>query len=206
MSQRARFLHVTPGHEREAALEAARVLASGELCVIPTETVYGVAADPRVAGAEERIYASKEREPAKPIAFLAASLDDIVRYGAMLDERERKLAHAFWPGPLTLVLRIANTMPEKTEGFRVPDCELALMVLRAAGSILRVSSANCSGEPPALTAEAAEAALGDQVALVLNGGKTSGGMASTVVRVEHGAVHILREGPIDEEAILAAVV
>jgi len=172
----------------------------GHLVIMPTDTVYGVAADARVAGAEEKIYLAKGRERGKPVPLLASGIDEVERYGAEFDAIEEKLAEKFWPGPLTLVLGVGGRM----EGFRVPDHDVSLDLLKAAGGILRVTSANLSGEPPALTAEAAVRALGDFVDVVLDAGKVRGGTPSTVAKVENGRVIVLREGAIGSVELMAA--
>ena len=177
---------------KDSIRRAAEALRNGSMVIMPTDTVYGVAVDPRVAGAEEKIFIAKSRDRGKPIPLLASGLDQVKRYGAELGVLERKLAKKFWPGPLTLVLRVGA----REEGFRVPDHDVALELLRAVGGILRVTSANLSGEPPALTAEEAIRSLGDHVDVVLDAGKALGETPSTVVRIVDGRVVILREGAI----------
>jgi L-threonylcarbamoyladenylate synthase len=179
-----------PAARKAAAIEAAAILEKGGLILLPTDTVYGVAADARLPDAEQRIYAAKQRDHGKPIPLLAATLDSVESFGARLGPLERRLAGRFWPGPLTLVLAVGD----KTEGFRVPDHSFAREVLREAGGILRVTSANLSGTPPALSAEAAVEALGSAVDLVLNDGPSPGGKPSTVARIHGNQIHILREG------------
>ena len=188
-------------HARPAASavkEAAAVLRSGALVILPTETVYGVAADPSLAGAEERIYVAKDRDRGKPIPLMADSLETVEGYGAILSPRVRRLTKRFWPGPLTLVLKCRD----KTEGFRVPDHDVALAVLKAAGGLLRVTSANISGDPAALTVETALAALRDHVVLALDAGPASLGIESTVVDATGETLRILRQGAIPQDAIL----
>jgi protein-tyrosine phosphatase len=157
-----------------------------------------VAADPAVAGATDRIYAAKARDRGKPIPLMAASLDAVKSAGAVLGPRATRLARRYWPGPLTLVLNCGN----QTEGFRVPDHPVTLAVLKAMGGVLRVTSANLSGEPPARTAPEAAAALGSAVSLVLDAGPASLGVESTVVRAEGDELRILRQGFISREAIM----
>jgi tRNA threonylcarbamoyl adenosine modification protein (Sua5/YciO/YrdC/YwlC family) len=194
-----RILGVRGPGDREPALAAAGILGRGDLVILPTDTVYGVAADPRVAGAEERLCRAKGRDFAKPIPLLVAGLEQAVDYGAVFGEAERRLASAFWPGPLTLVVRVERAdergPDRRFEGLRVPDDEVALSVLRASGGVLRVTSANRSGETPAVSAEEAVRALGEHVALVLDAGPRTGA-PSTVARVEDGGVRILRAGAI----------
>jgi L-threonylcarbamoyladenylate synthase len=181
----------------ESIMAAAASLRGGSLVVVPTDTVYGVAADARLPGAVEQIYAAKSRERGKPIPILAAGMVEIEAFGADFCSLERRLATSFWPGPLTLVLKAG----QGTEGFRVPDHDVALELLREVGGVLRVTSANVSGESPALTAEEAVAALGGSVDMVLDAGRAPGGVPSTVARVENGKIVILREGAISLEAL-----
>jgi len=191
-----KVIHVEIGTGDKAVREAAECLRHGGLVVLPTETVYGVAADPRVDGAVEKLVAAKERDRGKPIALLAAGIDAICAFGVTLSEGGRRLAERFWPGSLTMVLPVG----EGYEGFRVPDHPVALAVLAETG-VLRVTSANVSGEPAALTAEDALAALGERVDLVLDAGPVTGGVASTVIRVAADGVEVLRDGPISRDAI-----
>ncbi len=180
--------------------EAAAALTRGVLVIVPTETVYGLAADPRFPGAETAIYAAKRRLDNKPVTLFAAGLEQVKARGAVLGRAGEKLARTFWPGPLTLVVET----PDGPTGFRVPDHAVPLALLRKVGSVLAVTSANRSGEPPALTAEAAVAALGSSVAVVLNAGPSPGGVPSTVVRVDGEKVQILRDGAISGEEIRRA--
>jgi tRNA threonylcarbamoyl adenosine modification protein (Sua5/YciO/YrdC/YwlC family) len=172
-------------------------LARGQLVVIPTETVYGLAADPRALGAVEKIYSAKERPGAKPVAFLAADLEQVLARGAVIEAPALRLIRRFWPGPMTLALKT----PAGFVGFRVPDYPVALSLLWKAGSALAVTSANRSGHKPALTAAEAVAALSRWVSLVLDAGTSPGGVPSTVVKVDGENVDILREGAIRRDEI-----
>jgi L-threonylcarbamoyladenylate synthase len=176
---------------------AVQALRRGGLIILPTDTVYGVAADPSVPGAEQRLAEAKGRDPDKPIPLLAADTDDIVRWGGVLDGPAMDLARRFWPGPLTLVLKTAGG----EEGFRVPDHAVTRAVLKAAGGVLRVSSANRSGQAPAGDARSAVAALAGRVDVVLDAGPAPGGAASTVARVTEEGVQVLRAGAIPAHAL-----
>jgi len=168
------------------------VLHNGELLVLPTETVYGVAADPNARGALDALYRAKHRPQERAIAILVEGVEAARRDGARFNAISERLAANYWPGPLTLVLGAK----EGERGYRVPDHPVPLALLRAWGGPLAVSSANRSGYPPAQTADEAEEALGECVALVLDAGPVSGGVASTVVRVREETCEILREGAI----------
>jgi L-threonylcarbamoyladenylate synthase len=180
-----------------AIAEALAVLRGGGLVIVPTETVYGLAADDRNPVALEKLFEAKGRPQDKPIALLAAGVAELERHGAQLPPAARRLADKFWPGPLTLVLKA----PAGWLGFRIPDHPVMLALLRAWGGVLAVTSANRSGEPPATTAAAALAALEPFVALALDAGPAAGGVPSTVVKVDGERVEILRAGALAEEEI-----
>jgi tRNA threonylcarbamoyl adenosine modification protein (Sua5/YciO/YrdC/YwlC family) len=194
-----KILRISP-----AALDAGRLdpalqaLARGELIVIPTETVYGLAADPRIPAAMERMFDAKGRPREKPVTLMASGLDQVLRHGCALSPAARALAAKYWPGPLTLVLPLGDAM----EGFRIPDHAVTLELLKKAGTVLAVTSANASGEPPATTADDAVRALGSWVSVVIDSGPSPGGVPSTVVRVVGDSVEILREGAIGKTDIL----
>lgn len=182
----------------ETIRRAAEACRAGELVIVPTETVYGVAVCADSPGALERLRAAKGREAGKQLTRMAAEADAIRGAGIPMEDAARRLAEAFWPGPLTLVL------PDGAggwEGFRVPDHPVALAWLRELKRLPAVTSANRSGQPPARTAQDAWAALEPHAALALDAGPSPGGRASTVVRVGAEALEILRVGPIGAEEL-----
>lgn len=193
MSSAPLLLRIDPDSPDPAVIsQAAAALHRGELIVMPTETVYGLAADAHLAGSEERLFKAKARDPRKPIPLLAADVAMIKGFGATVDERVQRLAARFWPGPLTLVLPVSGG---RFEGFRIPHHPVALALLRACGGLLRVTSANRSEKPPALTAEAALQELAGSVTIVLDAGPSLWGEASTVIRLEEGLnITVLRAG------------
>ena len=180
---------------------AARVLRAGGLAVVPTDTVYGVAVRWGDARALERLYQAKARDARKPIPCLASGLAAVRAAGVSPSAVEERLMVSLWPGPLTIVLAIGGGT---REGFRVPDHGLVCRLAAACGGVMRVTSANVSGEPPALDAADAIRALGDSVDLVLDDGPSRGGVPSTVVRVDDGVIRVLRPGAITP-AVLARV-
>ena len=175
--------------------EVVATLRRGALVILPTDTVYGVAAapgTPGTPGADERLCRAKCRPDNKPIALLAADSRQVEAAKAELGVIGRALADRYWPGALTMVLKTGTIW----EGFRVPNHPVTLAILKAMGGVLRVTSANMSGKAPALTAAAAVAALGSAVELVVDAGPAPGGVPSTVVKIERGRCDILREGAI----------
>lgn len=180
--------------------QAAEAIEQGRVVGVPTDTVYGVGADPWNEDAVESLYHLKGRPEHKPIGLLAASVDQVAEI-ADLGPGET-LARAHWPGALTLVVAPRVVIPDwvgsavmRTVGIRVPDHDLLRSLLERTGP-LAVTSANRSGEPEALDDRAARALFGDEVAVYLPG-RCPGGTASTVVDVTGGSLVVLREGPIE---------
>jgi len=188
---------VSDVNDSAATKRVGLALREGKLAIIPTDTVYGLAAHPGRPEAESRLFEAKGRDREKPIPLLAAGIDDVRAFGACLTSSDEVLAARYWPGPLTLVLPVSHSEREtRTEGFRVPDHPVALAILRAAGGVLRVTSANVSGHPPALTAHGSIDALAPYVDIIVNAGQVSGGIASTVVRISNSEAIVLREGAV----------
>ncbi len=184
--------------------EAARLLKSGHLITFPTDTLYGVGADILNAQAIQQLYVAKGRSLKKGIPVLLSDigkLEDIVR---QTPDFALSLAQKYWPGPLTLILPKQDHIPgiispDDNVAVRVPDNDVARKFIRSSGGAVATSSANRSGEPPALNAQEALAALGDSIAAVLDGGRVVLGVASTIVDCTISPPRILREGPLSSE-------
>jgi len=177
----------------ETLANAARILRAGGVAIIPTDTVYGIAAHPNCAAALARICTIKGRPTGKPIALLASDTGAVTAFGAILPATALRLAAAFWPGALTLVLPCGTGF----EGFRVPNHEATRQLIAACGGTLRVTSANLSGAIPALSAVDALKDVGLEADLVIDDGVSPGGVPSSVVKVDaDGTCTVLREGAI----------
>lgn len=177
----------------DAGLEAAaEVLLKGGIAVIPTDTVYGLAAHPSFPDAVKRLYTVKGREESKPIALLASDAEAVERFGFRLSPEAQRLAAAHWPGALTLVLSDGA----KTEGFRVPDHEWTRELAARCGGVLRVTSANLSGGEDAVEATEAMNTVGLSADIIADGGKSQIGTPSTVILVDDGEAKILRQGTV----------
>ncbi len=191
------------GQWEDAVRRTAQVLLGGGVVAVPTETVYGLLTRWENECGRERIYVLKGRPRGKPLQMLALGLDAAFGAGVLPDDRLRRLAAAFWPGPLTIVTRAAGG---RTIGVRVPDSDFIRDVLRHVGGPLAATSANPSGRVPGLTADDAVTHLHGTPDLLVDGGCIPGGQASTVVRLGGGAsLEVLRPGPIDESRLLAAL-
>ncbi len=187
--------------EIELAVESLR---RGGVVVLPTDTVYGIGALPDRPDAVAKIFAAKGRPEDKALPVLGASLEDLAPV-AILDAGALALAERYWPGPLTLVLSRTETFTadlggsdDRTIAVRIPENDVALALLRAAGP-LAVTSANRSGEDPAGDVETARRAFGDAVDVYLDGGP-SDGRASTVASLLDGLT-ILRAGAVTEDEL-----
>jgi len=197
--QATRIIAVDPTRPDSSLLaEAVALLAQGEPVIVPTETVYGLACRPDVPGAVERVYQAKGRPEDKPLPRMVAEVEQVRTAITDWPETAARLAQAYWPGPLTLVLRTA----EGTIGFRIPDHPVMQALLQQAAVPLAVTSANRSGAPETRTAEEAAASLLVPLALALDAGPVRIAIPSTVVDVSGSGVRILREGAISAADIL----
>ncbi len=192
-----------------ALRHAVDVLHNGGVVAFPTDTVYGLAAWPFNQDSIERLFRIKERSPHKAIALLLPDVRQLPLVAKKVPIKARLLAEAFWPGPLTLVVERHPQLPdilapEQSIGVRVPSHPGALSLLRLTGP-LAVTSANRSGATNATTAEEVLEQLQGRFHLLLDGGKTPGGVPSTVVDCRKKEIRVLRVGPISEEALRRVV-
>lgn len=201
-----RYRTETP-EEREAAIEAATMaLQGGDLAVIPTDTVYGVAADAFDPDAVADLLMAKGRGRSMPPPVLISSASTLDALATDVPAFARALVEEFWPGPLTLVCRQQGSLQwdlgdaRGTVALRMPDDELALEILERTGP-LAVSSANATGEPAATDADEAARMLGDTVAVIVDAGPSRGGAASTIVDATGSQGRVLRLGALSLEAL-----
>lgn len=195
-----------PAAEIQHALE---LLQNGSIIAFPTDTVYGLGALAFNNAAIESIYTAKNRPIEKAIPILIADMDDLDQIAVDIPDMARILAARFWPGPLTCVVPKKQTLPAAvsataTIAVRIPNHPDARALLRAAGP-MAVTSANISGQPGPSTAQEVYDQLQGRIPLILDGGKTPGGIPSTLVDCTADEPHILREGPISLNEILIAL-
>jgi L-threonylcarbamoyladenylate synthase len=185
--------------------EAAATVARGGVISYPTDTVYGLGCDPKNEAAVGRLVNAKGGRT-KPMPVLVKTVQEAEGYG-YVSENARKLAAKFWPGQLTIVLAAKESLPQLlvpsgTVGVRSPDHALCQELLGLCSGALVGTSANLSNKPPAISAEQVVNELGDQMDLVLDGGRARIGVASTVVDLTKPRPTVLREGPIGAEEIM----
>ncbi len=193
--------------ERDEGLRAAHTaLDAGELVVLPTDTVYGLAADAFSPAAVQRLLDAKGRTRQMPPPVLVGAPTTLEALAEQVPGWLRTMTQELWPGPLTVVCHQQPSLTwdlgetHHTVAVRMPDDPVALALLKRTGP-LAVSSANLTGQDAATTVEAAEQMLGDAVAVYLDGGTSPGGTASTIVDVTAATPRILRSGPIALETL-----
>ena len=188
--------------DRASALERAEAaLRAGELVVVPTDTVYGVAADAFQPAATAKIFATKRRSRRFPLPVLVRGPKQLLGLAEVVPEAAERLMAAYWPGPLTIVLRAGETLAwdlgddARTVAVRMPLDDVTLELIRAVGPIA-CTSANLSGQPPATNVDEARRQLGDAVAVYVDDGARGDTAPSTIVDVTGGEVRVLREGAV----------
>lgn len=198
---------ILPATQIQAALE---ILQTGGIVAFPTDTVYGVGALAFDNAAIESIYTAKDRPIEKAIPILIGDLSDLEKVAEDIPDMALRFAARFWPGPLTCIVPKKQTLPPavsatSTVAVRIPDHPDARALLRAAGP-MAVTSANLSGQPSPSTALDVYQQLNGRIPLILDGGKTPGGVPSTLVDCTGDEPVILREGPISFDKLRSLLV
>ena len=191
---------------------AGEIIRAGDLVAVPTETVYGLAANGMDADAVEKLYEVKGRPAVKPLSLMVSSAEELEQYAKSVPQAARVLAQQFWPGPLTLVLPAKEEIPAivraggSTIGLRCPDHPLTLQALREAGIPFAAPSANPSGEPSPKTAEEVLAYFQGKIDGVIDGGPCTLGKESTILDLSCEPYRVLRIGALSPDAVADALV
>ena len=194
-----------------AITEAAAVLRAGDIVGMPTETVYGLAADALDPAAVSKVFAAKGRPADHPLIVHLPSAEHLPQWAAAIPKDALALARAFWPGPLTLILKRTADVPDEvtggqdTVGVRVPAHPVALALLRAFDGGLAAPSANRFGRISPTTATHVQEELGERVAMILDGGACAVGIESTILDFSRDVPEILRPGAITPEDIARVI-
>jgi len=202
-------MQTLPIDQPQALSLAADIIRSGGVIAFPTDTVYGVGASAIDEDAIEKLYQVKGRSQEKAIPILLADLEELNQITPTPGEMVGVIMDKFWPGALTLILPLlaglpSNLSPTQTVGVRIPDFDLTRELLRHTGP-LAATSANLSGQESSYNAEEVRENLSGNIDLILDGGISPGGVASTVLDCTKAEPIILRTGPISWEEIIRAI-
>lgn len=207
----ATIIKIDPAHPEIAFSRAREVIRSGGVIAYPTETFYGLGADPGNPAAVRRLFAIKGRPADQPILLLIRSAGDVKKWATGITRSAEVLMEKFWPGPLTLVFTAQpGVIREITAGagkigLRMPGSPLTLRLLEVLDSALTGTSANLAGRGSPQTAEETAAEIGGNADLILDGGGTAGGKPSTVVDMGQDPPRLIREGAVPFQDILDSV-
>src|SRR4051812_37398098 len=197
--------------QRDAIQEAAKWIVNGGVIALPTDTLYGLGADPYSAAAVARVFAVKGRAAERALPLIAADAAQVATHLGRLDAVAQLLADRFWPGPLTLLLPAPVALAADVTGgtgkvgVRVPADAVARAICAEAGQPITATSANVSGEPATADPNRVESTLGTRIDLLIDTGTTPGGPASTIVDVTAAEPILVRAGAISWEEIQACL-
>jgi len=204
------FLVAANSLDTPLVARAVDVLRDRGVVAYPTDTFYGLAVDPRSPEATAKLFRVKRRSPSTAIPLIAASIDQVERV-ATCSPAEMRLAERFWPGPLTLVMPARPGLASvilaggTTVAVRVPAHPIARALASEFGFCITSTSANESGEPPAVSADDVVSAVGERIDLLLDAGPTPGGPPSTVVEMTADGPRLIRAGAVPWERVLESL-
>lgn len=208
----AELLKISPDSPDPAAIRyAAKLIRRGELVAIPTDTFYGIAADPYNLAAVDQIYRVKGRPETRALPILVNTVAQAVSLSRDVPYTFHKLAAKFWPGPLTLLVEASTGVPLKITAntgnvaLRWPKSVFVNSLIDLVGGPITGTSGNISGQPACATAVDLMEQMGDRLPLIIDAGETPGNLASTIVKLDGDDWTVMREGVIPEELIRAAL-
>lgn len=208
----AELLRISPENPDPAAIRyAAEFIRRGQIVAIPTDTFYGIAADPFNLAAVEEIYRVKGRPETRALPILVNSTRSALPLTRDVPYTFHKLAAKFWPGPLTILVEASTGVPLKVTAhtgnvaLRWPNSPIVNALIERSGGPVTGTSGNISGQPACATAIDLLEQMGDRLPLILDAGETPGNLASTIVKLDGDDWEIMREGVIPEQDIRAAL-
>ena len=193
--------------QRDAIAEAAHWIRNGAVVAVPTDTLYGLAADPFRPDAVARLFAAKGRAAGQAVPLIATDASQVMEHLARLSPVAARLADRFWPGPLTLLVPAPAVLARAVDGgtgrvgVRVPDHRVARAIAAACGGPVTATSANVSGEPATPSPDDVERTLGDRIDLLIDVGTLRGGLPSTIVDATSAEPRLVRAGAVPWEQI-----
>lgn len=193
--------------DEELIQEAGKLIAEGELVAFPTETVYGLGGDALEPSAATRIYSAKGRPSDNPLIVHIAEFSDMERVTDCIPEEAKKLSDAFWPGPLTMIVKKSKQVPDETTGgmdtvaVRMPNNQIALELIRKSGCLIAAPSANTSGRPSPTEAAHVAEDMNGKISMIIDGGPVGIGIESTIIDLTEDIPMVLRPGYITPQML-----
>ena len=206
-----RVIKILDENATDALAAAAAVIRGGGIVAFPTETHYGLGAAYHDVAALKKLFTLKRRPEEKPVPLIAGNEKALGLVARQLDDRAVSIIKRFWPGPLTLLLPAREGLPRLltagtgTVAVRIPGRSFALELARTLEFPITATSANISGSPPADDADGVTGYFGERLDLLIDGGRTPGGVPSTIVRLSDETIILVRKGQIPFDAILVAI-
>lgn len=203
---KTKIIDITKQYD-EALSEAARILKSGGLVAIPTETVYGLAANALDGEAVKKIYKAKGRPSDNPLIVHISNMEELGQLVDEIPEKVKIMAEKFWPGPLTMIMKKSGLIPDVTSGgldtvaVRMPENKYARAIIKACGLPLAAPSANLSGSPSPTNAKYVYDDMNGRIPLIIDGGRSKIGVESTVITFADEIPAVLRPGAVTVEEI-----
>lgn len=203
-----KYLDLRNNYNKNDLLEAAKYIKEGKLVLFPTETVYGIGANGFDDNAIKKIFIAKSRAQDNPLILHISNIKMIDRFTKDVTELEKKLINNFFPGPLTIILKRKDNVPNSvtagldTVGIRMPSNKIAKDLIELSNTPIAAPSANISGKPSGTNVQDIFEELNNKVDYIIDGGDTSIGLESTVIRVIDNKIHILRPGKITCEDLI----
>lgn len=203
-----KYLDLRNNYNKNDLLEAAKYIKEGKLVLFPTETVYGIGANGLDDNAIKKIFIAKNRAQDNPLILHISNIKMIDKFTKDVTELEKKLINNFFPGPLTIILKRKDNVPNSvtagldTVGIRMPSNKIAKDLIELANTPIAAPSANISGKPSGTNVQDIFEELNNKVDYIIDGGDTSIGLESTVIRVIDNKIHILRPGKITYEDLI----
>ncbi len=201
------FIDLKNGVNEEKLKEVSKAIKNGEIVVFPTETVYGIGTNALNEKAIKKLYEIKKRDLKKPISLLVSNIEMAERFAKDITDIEYKIMKEFFPGPLTIILKKKNIVPNivtsngDTVGIRMPEGEIAQKIIKYSNVPIATPSANISGKEAGTDIKQIQKDFGENVDYYIDGGKCKFGISSTIVKVINGRIYILREGSIKKKDI-----
>jgi len=196
--------------ERTRLLRAITILRSGGVVAYPTDTLYGLAVDPRSMRAVERLFEIKEREPGKAVPLIAASVEQASE-AAVFDERARHVAESFWPSALSIVLQARTVVRSEilaadgSVAVRVPAHPISQALAAGFGFCITATSANLSGDAATASPAVVARTIGNRIDFLLDAGESPGGPPSTIVDLRSAEPRLIRAGAVAWERVLRSI-